>query len=289
MKKVLGVYSNPNMHWVGDGFPVRSLFSYHTLGQQVSPFLLLDYAGPKWFDPSPTPRGVGQHPHRGFETVTIVYDGEVEHRDSTGQGGVIGPGDVQWMTAAGGILHEEFHSRSFTRRSGPFRMVQLWVNLPAKDKMSRPGYQAIRDSDIPSVELPSGAGRVRVIAGGFGGHDGPARTFTPINVWDMRLKRDAAVTLDLPEGHTAMIVVISGRVTVNGTREADEAEMVLLERNGSGAVLEASGDASVLVLTGEPINEPIVGYGPFVMNSEAEIRQAIVDFNTGRFGEMAHG
>jgi redox-sensitive bicupin YhaK (pirin superfamily) len=288
MKKILGVYGNPNMHWVGDGFPVRSLFSYDTLGQHGSPFLLLDNAGPHWFDPATKPRGVGQHPHRGFETVTIVYDGEVEHRDSTGEGGVIGPGDVQWMTAAAGILHEEFHSRGFTRSGGPFRMVQLWVNLPAKDKMSKPGYQSIRDGDVPAVDLPDGAGRIRVIAGDFDGHAGPARTFTPINVWDMRLKRDAAVTLDLPEGHTTMLVVLAGRITVNGTQEAGEAEMVLLDRNGSGAAIDASGDSIVLVLTGEPIDEPVVGYGPFVMNSEAEIRQAIDDFNAGRFGAMAH-
>jgi len=288
MKNILGVYSNPNQHWVGDGFPVRSLFSYDTLGEHVSPFLLLDYAGPKWFDPAPKPRGVGQHPHRGFETVTIVYDGEVEHRDSTDEGGIIGPGDVQWMTAAGGILHEEFHSRAFTRTGGPFRMVQLWVNLPAKDKMSAPGYQSIRDADIPSVDLADGAGRVRVIAGDFYGHKGPARTFTPINVWDVRLNRDASVTLDLPEGHTAAIVVLSGHIVVNGAQAAGEAEMALLDRDGAGVTVDASGDAVVLVLTGEPIDEPIVGYGPFVMNSEAEIKQAIADFNGGRFGQIAH-
>lgn len=287
MKKVLGVYSNPNMHWVGDGFPVRSLFSYDTLGQHASPFLLLDQAGPHYFDPASKPRGVGQHPHRGFETVTIVYDGEVEHRDSTGQGGVIGPGDVQWMTAAGGILHEEFHSRGFMRSGGPFRMIQLWVNLPAKDKMSQPGYQTITDGDIPVTDLPGDAGRVRVIAGAFDGRKGPARTFTPINLWDVRLNRDAAVTLDLPEGHTTMLVVVSGRITVNGTQDAGEAEMVLLDRNGSSATIDASSDAIVLVLTGEPIDEPIVGHGPFVMNSETEIRQAIDDFNAGRFGAIA--
>lgn len=200
MKKVLGVYSNPNMHWVGDGFPVRSLFSYDTLGAHASPFLLLDQAGPHYFDPAAKPRGVGQHPHRGFETVTIVYDGEVEHRDSTGKGGVIGPGDVQWMTAAKGILHEEFHSRGFMRSGGPFRMIQLWVNLPAKDKMSKPGYQTITDSDIPVVDLPGDAGRVRVIAGAFDGRKGPARTFTPINLWDVRLNRDATVTSIFPMG-----------------------------------------------------------------------------------------
>jgi quercetin 2,3-dioxygenase len=290
MKKVLGTYANPNQHWVGDGFPVRTLFDYSSLGPKISPFLLLDFAGPAIFQATSTPRGVGQHPHRGFETVTIVYEGEVAHRDSTGKGGVIGPGDVQWMTAAGGILHEEFHSPDFTRTGGPFRMVQLWVNLPAKDKMSRPGYQAIVDADIPAVDLPNGAGKVRVIAGAFGtaqgGATGPARTFTPINVWDMRLKKAGPLTLDLPAGHTAALVVLSGRVTVNGAATAGEAEMVLLDRDGSGATIEAEGEATVLVLSGEPIDEPIAGYGPFVMNSQAEIRQAIEDFNKGRFGEM---
>jgi hypothetical protein len=288
MKKIIGRYGNPNQHWVGDGFPVRSLFSYNNLGQHISPFLLLDYAGPTFFEPSDHPRGVGQHPHRGFETVTIVYDGEVAHRDSTGEGGVIGPGDVQWMTAAGGILHEEFHSPSFSKTGGPFRMVQLWVNLPAKDKMATPGYQSIRDADIPSAELPDGAGRVRVIAGDFAGTKGPARTFTPVNVWDVRLQRDASVQLDLPEGHTAAIVVLTGHVTVGGTQPAGEAEVVLLDRAGTGVTIDADGESMLLILTGEPIDEPIVGYGPFVMNSEAEIRQAAEDFNSGRFGQMAH-
>ena len=288
MKKVLGVYNNPNRHWVGDGFPVRSLFSYNSHGAHVSPFLLLDYAGPHNFEPATQPRGVGQHPHRGFETVTIVYDGEVSHRDSTGQGGMIGPGDVQWMTAASGILHEEFHSPGFTKTGGPFQMIQLWVNLPAKDKMSPPRYQSIRGGDIPSVDLPDGAGRVRVIAGDFDGHAGPARTFTPINVWDLRLNRDAAVTLDLPEGHTTMLVVLSGQITVNGVQNVRAAELVMLDRDGAGATIDAGGDAVVLVLTGEPIDEPIVGHGPFVMNTEGEIRQAIVDFNSGRFGAITH-
>jgi hypothetical protein len=283
MKKVLGAYSNPNQHWVGDGFPVRSLFSYNGLGNQVSPFLLLDYAGPHNFAPTTARRGVGQHPHRGFETVTIVYDGEVEHRDSTGNGGVIGPGDVQWMTAAGGIIHEEYHSPGFAKTGGPFRMVQLWVNLPAKDKMAAAGYQGITAADIPTVELPNGAGLGRVIAGELLGAKGPARTFTPINVWDVRLNRDADLTLGLPEGHTAMLVVLGGHVTVNGGQGVGEAEMLLLSREGDGAQVHADGDAVVLVLTGEPIDEPIAGYGPFVMNSETEIRQAIDDFNSGRF------
>jgi len=286
-KKVLGRYGNNQRHWVGDGFPVRSLFSYNTLGQHISPFLLLDYAGPHYFEPTETRRGVGQHPHRGFETVTIVYDGEVEHKDSTGHGGVIGPGDVQWMTAAGGILHEEYHSPGFAKSGGPFRMVQLWVNLPAKDKTAPGGYQSIVSADIPVVELPSAAGKARIIAGELLGAKGPARTFTPINVWDVRLNSDADLTLDLPEDHTAMLVVLSGHVTVNDSQQAGEAEVVLLDRDGSGAAVHADGDATLLVLTGEPIDEPIAGYGPFVMNSEAEIKQAIDDFNNGRFAQTA--
>jgi redox-sensitive bicupin YhaK (pirin superfamily) len=286
-KKILGRYGNNRGHWVGDGFPVRSLFSYSGLGKQISPFLLLDYAGPHMFEPAAQPRGVGQHPHRGFETVTIVYDGEVSHKDSAGNGGTIGPGDVQWMTAGGGIIHEEFHSHAFTKTGGPFRMVQLWVNLPAKDKMAPGGYQGIVDADIPNVELANGAGAARVIAGAFNGVKGPAHTFTPMNVWDVRLKAGADVALDLPEGHTAMIVVLTGHVTINGGQEAGEAEMVLFDAAGAGANVRADGDAMLLVLTGEPIDEPIVGYGPFVMNSEAEIRQAIDDFNSGRFGTIA--
>jgi redox-sensitive bicupin YhaK (pirin superfamily) len=286
MKKILGIYSNPHGHWVGDGFPVRSLFTYDTLGSHVSPFLLLDYAGPAQFEPTDTPRGVGQHPHRGFETVTIVYKGEVEHRDSTGNGGVIGPGDVQWMTAASGILHEEFHSAEFTRMGGPFEMVQLWVNLPAKDKMAAPGYQGILDKDIPRVDLPDGAGTVRVIAGDYEGHQGPARTFTPIDVWDMHLRQGKAVVLSIPEGRTAALVVLRGTVQLNGREVVREAQMALLEREGEALQIEANGDATLLLLSGEPIDEPIVGHGPFVMNSREEILQAMKDFNAGRFGRM---
>jgi redox-sensitive bicupin YhaK (pirin superfamily) len=285
MKKILGVLENNNPHWVGDGFPVRTLFSYDGLGQQISPFLLFDYAGPTRFEPSAKPRGVGQHPHRGFETVTIVYEGEVAHRDSTGKGGTIGPGDVQWMTAASGILHEEFHSPAFTRSGGDFRVVQLWVNLPARDKMTAPGYQAILNADIPLVTLPGA--RVRVIAGDFQGTKGPAKSFTPINLWDVRLDKDATLQLDLPEGHNAALAVLSGEVTVNGERSVSDAQVVLLDPAGSAVRLKADKDTMLLVLGGEPIRETIAGYGPFVMNTEAEIRQAITDFNSGRFGRIA--
>ena len=286
MKKILGTYSAPRPHWVGDGFPVRSLFSYDTLGRHASPFLLLDYAGPAQFTPTAQPRGVGQHPHRGFETVTIVYKGEVSHRDSTGQGGTIGPGDVQWMTAGGGILHEEFHSEAFTRDGGELEMVQLWVNLPARDKMATPGYQAIVDAQIPSVPLPEGAGSVRVIAGDYLGHKGPAHTFTPIDVWDLRLNQGAQVTLPVPEGHTAAVVVLRGTVQVNGETVVRDAQMVLLDRAGDALTLDANNDAVVLLLSGEPIDEPIVGHGPFVMNTRDEIVQAMKDFGSGKFGQM---
>ena len=288
MKKVLGTYSSPRPHWVGDGFPVRSLFSYDTLGQQASPFLLLDYAGPAQFEPTTKPRGVGQHPHRGFETVTIVYQGEVEHRDSTGNGGVIGPGDVQWMTAASGILHEEFHSQAFTRKGGALEMVQLWVNLPAKDKMAAPGYQGILDQDIPQVDLAEGAGTLRVIAGDYTGSKGPAHTFTPIDVWDVRLRQGRATTLPIPEGRTAALVVLHGTVLVNNQEVVREAQMVLLDRAGKDFRVEANSDATLLLLSGEPIDEPIVGHGPFVMNTQGEILQAMQDFNAGRFGQMPH-
>jgi len=288
MKKIAQVMRANGGHWVGDGFPVRSLFFYGGDAQAISPFLLFDYAGPRVFEPADNPRGVGQHPHRGFETVTIVYDGEVSHRDSTGAGGTIGPGDVQWMTAAGGIIHEEFHSQAFTKAGGPFRMVQLWVNLPAKDKMTPPGYQSITKADIPVVDLAQGVGRVRVIAGNFAGTRGPARTFSPVNVWDVRLHRDADVTFELPEGHTAMIAALSGNVTVNGSEQAKEAEVIRFERDGSQVNIHADSDSMLLVLTGEPIKEPVIGQGPFVMNNEAEIRQAIDDFNHGRFGQVAH-
>jgi redox-sensitive bicupin YhaK (pirin superfamily) len=288
MKKIAQVMRANGRHWVGDGFPVRSLFSYNGDAQALSPFLLFDYAGPHHFEPAVRPRGVGQHPHRGFETVTIVYDGEVSHRDSTGGGGTIGPGDVQWMTAAGGILHEEFHSPAFTRTGGPFRMVQLWVNLPGKDKMAAPGYQTIVSAEIPVVDLADGAGSVRVIAGDYGGAKGAAHTFSPVNLWDVRLSAGADVTIDLPEGHTAMIAVLSGHVTVDGGQRLGEAEIVRFERYGSTVALRADGDSMLLVMTGEPLDEPVFGHGPFVMSSESEIRQAIDDFNKGEFGRMAH-
>ncbi|CAM4257256.1 pirin family protein [Serratia silvae] len=286
MKKILGVYNSPEAHWVGNGFLVNSLFSYNELGAEMSPFLLLDHAAPTKFRSHSGRRGVGQHPHRGFETVTIVYQGEVEHRDSTGSGGVIGPGDVQWMTAASGILHEEFHSKDFSQKGGTIEMVQLWVNLPAKDKMAAPGYQTLLNQDIPVVPLADNAGQVRVIAGNYDGHAGPARTFSPINVWDMKLNAGHTTTLQVEEGHTLVVVMLHGAILVNGEQIVRETQMVLLDRAGDAITIEANNGVSLLVLSGEPIDEPIVGYGPFVMNSEAEIQQAFRDFNSGQFGAM---
>jgi len=286
MKKVIAIQSSPSRHWVGDGFPVRSLFSYDS-GQtaRVSPFLLLDYAGPAIFERADKPRGVGDHPHRGFETVTLVYQGEVAHRDSTGQGGVIGPGDVQWMTAGSGILHQEFHSESFTQAGGMLEMVQLWVNLPAEHKMARPHYQAILNQDIPEVDLPHNAGTVRVIAGSNGGATGPAHTFSPMTVLDIRLHPGQS-RISVPAGWNTLLVVLSGSVRINGDRFAEEAQLVVLDRDGDFLDIEASAEAKLLLLAGEPINEPVVGYGPFVMNTQDEIDQAIEDYKSDRFGRI---
>lgn len=287
MKAIIATISAPKGHWVGDGFPVRSLFSYHdTDTQLISPFLLLDYAGPAEFTPHTHPRGVGSHPHRGFETVTLVYDGEVTHTDSTGGGGTIGPGDVQWMTAGDGILHKEYHSESFTKTGGRFEMVQLWVNLPAKDKTTPAHYQAITAAMIPTVTLPEQAGQLRVIAGRVNDTIGPATTYTPINVWDIQLQRGGVSTLQVPEHHTCLLVVLSGTVLVNDKKVVRDAELVIFDRSGTTVQLEANNDAKLLVLTGEPINEPVVGYGPFVMNTTEQINESITAFNQNKMGQM---
>jgi redox-sensitive bicupin YhaK (pirin superfamily) len=287
MRKLLAVHDAAPPHWVGDGFPVRSIFSYDGLGREaLSPFLMLDWAAPRHFDPAPRRRGVGVHPHRGFETVTLVYAGELEHRDSAGNGGRIGPGDVQWMTAASGILHEEFHSEHFTRAGGTMSMMQLWVNLPARHKMTKPRYQTILDANIPRVALGDGDGTLRVIAGEWEGRKGPAETFTPIEVWDLRVADGKSVTLSAPEGHTAAIVPMHGHALLEGGQSAGPAQLARFTRAGGAFTITARGELSALVLAGEPIPEPVVGYGPFVMNSEREIAQAFADFQGGRFGRM---
>lgn len=284
MKKLLYSQKNNNPHWVGDGFPVRSIFTYNDLAKDISPFLLMDYAGPVEFPPSRHIRGVEEHPHRGFETVTIVYAGEVEHRDSAGGGGKIGPGDVQWMTAASGLIHEEKHGGEFAKTGGLFEMIQLWVNLPAKDKMSKPRYQGITDATIPRIELAEGAGQLRVIAGAFEGKTGPAKTFTPINLWDLRVRSGVSSKFKIPAGHTTLAFVLSGRLRVEGGEVLEAAELGVFDREDEFLSFVALEDTKGLILTGEPLNEPIVGYGPFVMNSKSEIRQAFEDFEAGRMG-----
>lgn len=287
IKKLLQIQKNAHQHWVGDGFPVRTLFSYSTLGAMTSPFLLFDYAGPKDFAPTEQRHGVGAHPHRGFETVTIVYSGEVEHRDSSGGGGKIGPGDVQWMTAASGLVHEEFHGRHFARQGGLLEMVQLWVNLPAKDKMSTPRYQSILSAEIPVISLPDHHGNVRVIVGTFEGTAGPAHTFTTLNVWDLRLSSDQPFHLAVPNGHNTLLAVLRGTIRINGSETLSAAEVGIFDRNGDHILIDRASDAVALLLSGEPIDEPISGSGPFVMNTAEEIRQAMVDYQSGKMGTMA--
>lgn len=284
MKKVKFIKKSLGSHWVGDGFPVQTIFSYNDFDKEISPFLLMDYAKPYQFSPTSQKRGVGEHPHRGFETVTVVYDGEVEHRDSAGGGGLIKKGDVQWMTAASGLVHEEFHSKDFAKNGGDFQMLQLWVNLPKKFKMVKPRYQALKSETIPVVNL-EGTGRLRVIAGNFEGTSGPAQTYSPINLWDLKLNQGQDVKLNVPEDHTSILFVLSGSIELEG-ENANESEMVLLENKGDQIHFKVTKDSQVLFLGGEIINEPIVGYGPFVMNSMDEIRQAFLDYQTGKMGQL---
>lgn len=283
-RKHVGIYNAPPGHWVGDGFPVRTLFSYDRLGRLVSPFLLLDYAGPRQFDPTDKRRGVGEHPHRGFETVTIVYSGEVAHRDTAGNGGTIGAGDVQWMTAGSGLLHEEFHSPGFARTGGAFKAAQLWVNLPARDKMTAPRYQAITAAQIPAVTLPGDAGYVRIVAGQLLGQTGPASTFTELNVWDARLV-SGAVSLPVPDGHNAVVAVLEGGIAL-GDATLGDGDTAIFEPTGGDLQLQVLAPTTLLVLSGHPIEEPIAGYGPFVMNTREQIVQAFDDLQAGRFGRF---
>jgi quercetin 2,3-dioxygenase len=284
-KQVLGVHGMSSSHWVGDGFPVRTLIPWRG-ARHLGPFLMLDYAGPARFEPADRPRGVGEHPHRGFETVSIAYQGSVDHRDSAGNSGTINPGDVQWMTAASGIVHEEMHGKDFTRNGGIFEMVQLWVNLPAAYKMSKPKYQAIVDEQIPSVELgPDVKGRV--IAGELNGVKGPAQTFTPVNIFDIQMEAGGRGELNLPAGHNSAIVLLRGDVIVNSATALEgEALIAPLGSSGDGIRLEARKQSLILVLSGAPINEPVASYGPFVMNTDAELRQAFADYEAGRMGHL---
>ena len=286
MKPIHRIHHSSAMHWVGNGFPVRSVFDYNGLGRELSPFLLMDYAAPTPFKPGREKRGVGAHPHKGFETVTIAYQGELEHRDSSGGGGKIGPGDVQWMTAGKGIIHEEFHSDAFTRQGGTLQMVQLWVNLRAKDKSTPARYQTLLQKDIPEITLPDQAGSLRVIAGQYQETAGAAQTFSPINLWDVRLRAGKTVILPLPSGHTSAFILLAGDVLVNDEGQATEGDLVTFQRQGEHITVHARSEAHLLILDGEPLNEPVVGHGPFVMNSSAEIQKAFEEYQRGEMGSL---
>ncbi|WFF39124.1 pirin family protein [Moraxella nasibovis] len=286
-KQVAHIHPAPPKHWVGDGFYVSSMFNYSQTGRNLDPFLLMDYASPQEFAPNfdRNLRGVGEHPHRGFETVTIAYQGEIEHKDSYGGGGVIGTGGVQWMTAGSGLMHQEYHSENFSKTGGMFEMVQLWVNLPAKDKMTAPKYQAIDSNDIPVVDL-NGNGIARIIAGDFDGTHGTASTFSPINLWDIRLNPGGEYSFTIPETHNLLILILDGVAVVNDNKTARPNELISFEKGGDTVKLTANDDAKILILSGEPLNEPVVGYGPFVMNTMDEINQAISDVRAGKFGQI---
>ncbi len=283
-KKIVRVIRDVPQHWVGDGFPVRSLFSYGG-GNEFDPFLLLDYAGPHDFPPTAGKRGVDVHPHKGFETVTILYQGELAHRDSSGGNGRLGPGDVQWMTAGNGIVHEEFHSEQFSKQGGTLEMIQLWVNLRSENKSTPPKYQDLRDAQFPRVELRGNAGIARVIAGEFADARGAARTFSPMNVWDLKLNANASVELRVPDGHTTVLVAQSGRVIVNES-SMNALELALFERDGDSINLQSETESRVLILTGQPLGEPVVGQGPFVMNTREEIYKAIQEYQLGKMGNL---
>ena len=286
VRTVEAIHRSTTFHWVGNGFHVSTYFPSEKLeSERVSPFVLMDYGPAKEFSPlAHGKRGVGWHPHRGFETVTLAWEGAVAHRDNAGHAGIIGPGDVQWMTAGGGIFHEEYHEEEMTRRGGRMHMMQLWVNLPKKDKLTSPAYQPITTGDIPSVALDKG-GSVRVVAGEYGGARGPAHTFTPITMLDTRVKAGETLRVPLPASFNALAVVAEGRAKV-GAREAAAGELVLFANDGGALELTASEDAHVIVLAGEPIDEPIVQYGPFVMNTVDEIREAMTDVQRGKFGPV---
>ncbi|SOD20154.1 pirin family protein [Pedobacter xixiisoli] len=284
-KKIAAILNPAAPHMVGDGFRVHNFFpSGYKI--KMDPFYLLDYNAKIEFSPTNKLRGVGVHPHRGFETVTIAYQGAVAHHDSAGNSGVIYPGDVQWMTAASGILHKEYHEENFSKKGGTFQMVQLWVNLPAKYKMSTPKYQALANNNIAKHKLPNNGGLIEVIAGEYLGTKGSASTFTPIELYTLKLKTGTKVILTSPANYNTALVVIEGSISVNDTEQAATNQMVHFTNDGSEIAIEAKEDSVVLFLSGEPINEPIAQYGPFLMNKPEELQQAIEDYNTGKFGYL---
>ena len=287
MRTIKKIYPAPPKHWVGNGFHVSPLFSHMGENKQTSPFLMFDYGAPEEFSPNSGPaRGVGAHPHKGFETVTIAYHGEVAHRDSSGGGGVIKQGDVQWMTAGAGIIHDEFHSEAFSREGGVFEMAQIWVNLPKQDKAHPPRYQNIAANSIPVVDLPNGAGHIRVIAGQYQTTQGIAQTFTELNVWDVLVRAGQEAVLTIPANHNLAVVARRGPVELNG-QTLEATQLAVFEREAGDIHIKAIQDAELVVLSGVPINEPIAADGPFVMNTEQEIRQAMMDYNQGKFGALA--
>lgn len=285
-KSIETIFNPAPAHFVGDGFRVHNFIPGKMSMQRMDPFIMLDYNSKFTFPPSNTPKGVGVHPHKGFETVTIAYKGRVEHGDSSGGGGVIGEGDVQWMTAASGILHKEFHETEWSKTGGEFQMVQLWVNLPAKDKLSNPKYQAITKNDITIVPLENNAGTVEVIAGTYQNIQGPASTFTPVHMMNAKLNKDGEASFEFPSNYNTLLLVVEGSVEVNNEK-ATTNQLVLFKNEGEEFKIKATEDALVLVLSGQPINEPIAAYGPFVMNTEQELIEAFNDFNAGKFGDLA--
>ena len=286
-KQIEKIYSRPaRPGMVGDGFRVFNYFPNAELTQKrVSPFLMLDFNAEYDFGPSDHIRGVDVHPHKGFETVTIAYKGSVAHHDSTGNSGIINPGDVQWMTAGAGILHKEYHEESFSKKGGPFEMVQLWVNLPAKDKLTSPKYQPITADQMGKVALPDNGGSVNVIAGNLNENKGPATTFTPVNVFDIRLNKGGKLNTEIPATHNSILLVVEGKITVNG-EQVDQHDFVLFKNEGEEISITADEDSVALLLSGEPINEPIAQYGPFVMNTQHELQVAFQEFQSGKFGVL---
>lgn len=288
IKKVESIIAPPAPHMVGDGFRVHNFIPHleQLSRERMNPFILLDYNAKMEFSPREEPRGVGVHPHRGFETVTIVYKGKVAHHDSRGNSGVIGPGDIQWMTAASGVLHKEYHEDKFSRQGGEFHVVQLWINLPAKDKKAEPKYQSIMNSEIPKVELPNNAGQIEVIAGNYQDTKGVASTFTPMYLYNIRLNRGESVELSFPENYNTAVLAVEGSVKINNNELVPTDYFALFENKGEHFSIQAVNKATILVLSGEPINEPIASYGPFVMNNVAELKQAYIDLGAGKFGKL---
>ena len=289
LRSIEAILPPDNLHYVGDGFRVYGILGRREplTMKRMSPFLLMDYAPAHYFAPKDgPPRGVGSHPHRGIETVTIAYKGKVEHNDSTGAGGVIEEGGVQWMTSGKGILHKEYHEKNFSKKGGEMQMVQLWVNLPAKDKMTEPKYQNIEKNDLAKVDLGNGVGSIDIIAGEFENNKGPASSFSPLSLFNVKLKKGKGTSLSFKESHNTVLLIIKGNVTINNSEKAPTNHFVLFNNKGSEFTIRADDDAEILILSGEPIDEPIASYGPFVMNTNDEIRQTIDDFNNGKFGYL---